>query len=148
MVLAGQIIIALLGFSGFLLANYIYDTKKSSSPLVCPLEGSCETVIYSDYSKILGIPVEILGTIYYGIITLSYFLFAFSPASMPEMSWYLILGLSLVAFLFSIYLTAVQAFLLKHWCTWCLISAGISTIIFIISYYLSSTRVLELMQNL
>ncbi|HEY4490255.1 MAG TPA: vitamin K epoxide reductase family protein [Candidatus Paceibacterota bacterium] len=148
MILIAQIIIVLLGFSGFLLANYIHDTKRTSTPLVCPLEGNCETVIHSDYSKFLGIPVEVLGVLYYSVITLAYFLFAFFPSSMPEVSLYFTLILSLIAILFSIYLTAIQAFILKHWCTWCLISAGISSVIFIISYYISSAKILELVQNL
>lgn len=141
-----EIVIALLGFSGFLLASYIRDTKKSSTPLVCPLEGSCETVVHSKYSFFLGIPVELLGIIYYGFVTLAYFFYAFFPGIMPGIISYLILGLSTAAFLFSLYLTAVQSFLLKHWCTWCLISAGICTAIIILASYHSSDQILELVK--
>jgi uncharacterized membrane protein len=148
MFMLAEILIALLGFCGFLLANYIRDTKKGATPLVCPLEGSCETVIHSDYSKFLGIPVELIGIFYYGLVTLSYFLFAFFPTIMPSLTSYIILGITTVAFVFSLYLTAVQSLLIKHWCTWCLISAGICTVIFIIATYASSSRVLELIQNL
>jgi len=43
--------------------------------------------------------------------------------------------LTLGAFLFSGYLTFIQAFSLKQWCTWCLGSAGLSTTIFILSSF-------------
>ncbi len=148
MLTIAEVIVALLGFSGFLLANYIRDTKKNATPLVCPLEGSCETVIYSKYSKIMNVPVELLGVIYYGFITLVYFLFAFFPNVIPEEFSYVTLGLTVAAFLFSIYLTAVQSLLLKHWCTWCLISAGICTTIFLIVFYFSNEKILEIVQSL
>jgi len=148
MLTIAEIIVSLLGFSGFLLANYIRDTKKNAAPLVCPLEGSCETVIYSKYSKIMNVPVELLGIFYYGLVTLSYFLFAFFPHVMPETVVYIVLALTLCAFLFSVYLTAIQAILLKHWCTWCLISAGICTVIFIIVFYFSSEKILEILSSL
>ena len=37
---------------------------------------------------------------------------------------------SVCAFAFSIYLTLLQAFVLKNWCTWCIISACICASIF------------------
>lgn len=147
MIMVLEIVVALLGFSGFLLANYIRDTKKTSVPLVCPLEGSCETVVHSKYSNFLGIPVEMIGILYYGLITLVYFLLAFSPDILPDIFSYIIIGLSITAFLFSLYLTAIQSILLKHWCTWCLISAGICTAIFLLTSYISSSKILELIQN-
>jgi uncharacterized membrane protein len=44
-----------------------------------------------------------------------------------------VLAISVGAFLFSLYLTGVQAFKIKSWCTWCLTSAAISTTIAIVS---------------
>ena len=138
--------ISLLAFSGYLLANYIRDTKKSETPLVCPLEGSCETVVHSEYAKIMDIPVELIGIFYYAAITLTYFLFAFFPDIMPTFASYVTLGISTVAFLFSLYLTSVQSFILKHWCTWCLMSAGWCTIIFIIATYLDRDLIIEFLK--
>jgi uncharacterized membrane protein len=142
----GKIIIMALGFGGFLLANYILDTKKTSKPLVCPLEGSCETVLQSEYSKILGIPVEILGVLYYGFITLFYFLLSFFPSVLPEQLYLIVVALTACAFLFSIYLTVVQSILIKHWCTWCLVSAFICSIIFILAIYIANTEIIELLR--
>ena len=59
------ILIILLGIVGFSIASYIYNKKRNKKKLICPIHSNCEQVINSNYSKILGIPVEILGIIYY-----------------------------------------------------------------------------------
>ncbi len=125
--------ICILGLVGFLIATYIYGKKKSKKKLVCPRYSNCDTVIHSDYSKLFGIRVEVLGMIYYLFIGSVYSIVFVANA------WSATLGLILVsssmcAVLFSIYLVSIQAFVLKHWCVWCLSSAFISILIFILSY--------------
>jgi uncharacterized membrane protein len=127
------LIIALLGLGGFYLAYYISHHKKRAT-LVCPLNGSCDTVVTSSYSKLFGIPVEILGMAYYGLIAISYGTLFFVPNEAPSILPPLAMALTAIAFCFSIYLTAVQALVLKHWCTWCLFSAGICTAIFVLVF--------------
>ncbi len=126
-------VIVLLGLIGFFIATYIYGKKKAKKKLVCPRRSNCDTVIHSDYSKILGIPVEVLGMIYYFFIGSIYsivFVFNFwSP-----LTGFIILGVSMSAVLFSIYLVSMQAFVIKQWCVWCLCSAFISILIFVLSY--------------
>lgn len=125
--------IGVLGLTGFLIATYIYGKKKAKKKLVCPRYSNCDTVIHSDYSKIAGIPVELLGMIYYAFIGSIYsFVFILRLWSIPL--GIIILGISGCAVVFSLYLVSIQAFVLKHWCLWCLFSACISTIIFVISY--------------
>lgn len=123
-------ILIFAAFGGFLLAFYIRHKKRTHETLICPLNSSCDAVIYSDYSKFLGIPVEILGLLYYGLIAVSYALFLAVPALALPIAIFGALVLTAAAFMFSLYLTFIQAFAIKQWCTWCLISAGICTIIF------------------
>lgn len=144
---AGKILIALLGFAGFLLAGYIRKHKQKMTPLVCPLEGSCESVVHSDYSRILGIPVELLGMIYYSLIAILYSLSVIYPAMVNANVSYIVLGVSIIAFLFSAYLTAVQAFVLHHWCTWCLFSAGICTAIFLLALIVMNQNIVNVFIN-
>ena len=125
--------ICLLGLSGFLIASYIYNKKKGKKKLICPMRSNCDTVTHSDYSKILGIPVELLGMVYYIFIGCSYsFVFILGLWSYPI--GIVLLGISICAVLFSLYLVSMQAFVIKHWCTWCLFSALISLLIFVFSY--------------
>ena len=133
---AFDVIIIFLAFVGYLIAAYIRHHKKNSKErLVCPLKANCDEVIHSDYSKFLGFSVEILGMSYYGFVAVAYGLFVIFPITTISPIVFIVHSISAVAFLFSIYLTLVQAFAIKNWCTWCLISASISASIFLISFF-------------
>jgi len=123
--------IFVLGVSGFFLSKYIYNKKRQGNPLVCPVRFDCNTVVNSDYSRILGIPVEILGMVYYVFIALSHFLFLVIPNSSPQILILFMVIASFLAFLFSIYLIGVQVFVLKKGCSWCFVSAFLCILIFI-----------------
>lgn len=129
-----EIIIITLGVLGFLLCVHIYKKKRSPKPLVCPLKGDCDSVLKSDYSTLFGIGLEVYGLLYYGTVTVSYTVMYFYPEFHIPLVYLPILGVSIGAFLFSLYLTGVQAFKIKSWCTWCLTSAAISTAIAIVSF--------------
>lgn len=118
---------------GFLLSSYILYVKHCDKPMVCPTGSSCETVIYSEYSKFFGIPLEYLGMLYYGLLVGVYTLLVISPSSVPPLLLFGVLYITAAAFLFSVYLTSIQAFVLRQWCMWCLLSAVFSTTIFIVS---------------
>ncbi len=129
-----RIAIFILGVSGFLVAWHIYKHKKpNKSPLVCPLKFDCHTVVHSDYSKFFGVPVEILGMLYYGFIFVSYLLLIFLPHDLPSLLVGFLATLSVIAFLFSLYLIGVQIFILKKGCFWCFVSAFICILIFILT---------------
>lgn len=121
-------------FAGFLLAFYIRHKKKAKEGLICPIGADCDAVIYSEYSKFFGIPVEMLGLFYYGIVAVSYGVFLVLPQLAGISAVFGILVISASAFLFSLYLTFIQAFALKQWCTWCLTSAGLCTLIFAFAF--------------
>lgn len=127
-------IVIILSLAGFLLASYINNKKKKQRPLVCPLKSNCDSVINSDYSRILGIKLEVLGIVYYTFIAMGYGilnLFIEIPFNaLPN----ILLVISFFAFIFSLYLISVQAFVLRQWCTWCLVSALFCTLIFILSF--------------
>src|SRR3989344_5649429 len=108
--------ISFAAIGGFGVALYIYRTKKHRKELVCPIGSDCNAVINSRYSKFLGVSLEYWGMFYYALIFLSYLIMFTSGA-----------------FLFSLYLLFAQAFILKQWCIWCLLSATLSIVIFIIS---------------
>lgn len=133
--------IFVLGFCGFLVARHIHNHKNSNkAPLVCPIRFDCNTVVHSDYSKLLGIPVEIFGMLYYSLVAISYFAFIFMPFALPLYFTNFIIILSLFAFFFSVYLIGIQIFVLKKGCSWCIVSAIISACIFILTiltYHLS-----------
>jgi uncharacterized membrane protein len=128
-----ELCIITLSFCGFILAGYIHNTKQKKKKLICPLRSNCETVIRSDYSKILGIPVEVLGVLYYGLIFAAHVAVLILGSVIPYATPVLF-GLSLCSALFSVYLVSIQAFVIRQWCTWCLCSAFVSLLICAFSY--------------
>ena len=124
-----------LGLAGISIAGYIYYEKTKKKPMVCPLNGKCDVVTGSKYSKFMGVPVEIGGMLYYATIIGGYGIYFFLyGAAWDQLS----LGLQIISgigFIFSAYLTYVQGVILKDWCTWCIGSAIITTIIFTLSFW-------------
>lgn len=128
-----NLILIILSLAGFSLAFFIYYKKCHDHQLVCPLRSDCNVVVRSSYSKFCSLPVEILGMIYFGLIFILQAIFILYPTLSLSMIWLLFsLAISLIAFVFSIYLTAIQLFILRQWCFWCIICACISAAIFIL----------------
>ncbi|MFT5359939.1 MAG: putative membrane protein [Candidatus Paceibacteria bacterium] len=125
----------MVSLGGLFIAYYIYSTKKKNETLVCPLDGSCDTVIKSTYSKFLGLPVDLLGIIYYGVTMLGYLLLFVGLIPYTPVISILSILIAVSGALFSIYLVSIQGFVLKEWCTWCLISAFVSFLIAIFAVY-------------
>jgi len=126
-----NIILILSSLVGFCLAYYIFKSKKSGQKMVCPAKSSCEVVVYSKYSKFFGIPLEILGLLYYGILLINYVFFIIVPFEAHPLIVFAVLLSSTLAFFFSLYLAFIQIFNLKQWCIWCLSSSLLCLIIFI-----------------
>lgn len=129
--LAIYLLIVAAGLIGVTITVNIYKKKHTKKPLVCPFNADCDSVITSDFSSFWGIGLEIYGMCYYGLITLIYGILIFFPQLQNDYLTFVMSVISTSAFLFSLYLTFLQAFILRIWCSWCLMSAGISTSIFI-----------------
>ena len=101
--------------------------------LVCNATRGCETVQTSKWARFLGMPVAAWGLGYYA------FVFALTLvgvqdrfAESRELSLVLVLLTGWGA-LFSAWLTYLEGFAIHAWCQWCLISAAIATLLFVIS---------------
>ena len=108
---------------GICISLYIRTRKQQNVKLVCPREGSCDKVVHSTFSTTLGIDNSVLGLLYYAINAVLYVLAVVSPHLFTTpVLWVMVILTCLGAF-FSLYLIALQAFVIKHWCVWCLGSA-------------------------
>ncbi len=130
-----DILLVCIGFGGFMLARHIWRKKRVGQPLVCPLRTKCELVTHSTYSKIFGIPVEALGMAYYAFVVIFHAVAVVEPAIVSPLAARVSLGVSAAAFFFSLYLVSIQAFVLRQWCTWCLISASLCAAIFAVTFF-------------
>ena len=69
----------------------------------------------------------------YGFLVLLLFLYPLLPTSIARLTQQGVLLISGAAFLFSIYLTGLEAFVIHSWCVWCVLSALLVTGIFVLS---------------
>ena len=137
-----SIVNVVLGIIGLGIAFYIYHKKHHAAPLVCPIGSDCDAVVHSDYAEFFGIPLEKIGLLYYFLITAFYATAFFVPLLNEGMIHFIMLGVTLGSFLFSLYLIAIKAFVLHEWCTWCLGSATVSTLIFVANFFVADLDIM------
>lgn len=95
--------------------------------IYCIIGGKCQDVVTSKFGRTLGINNEILGLLYYFAVLALVLAFLFFPfAGVAGV----ILGISFLATLFSFYLLFLQVFVLRVYCSWCLIAIFINFAIF------------------
>jgi uncharacterized membrane protein len=125
--------IVLLALVGLLVATYLWLYKIGVlGELQCGT-GSCESVQASPYAELLGIPVAFYGVAgYAALIALG--LAGLQPRFAPDRRVGVLLALlATVGFAFSLYLTAIELFVLHALCRWCVVSGTIMTVIWVLS---------------
>lgn len=126
-------IVAALAIAGFFVATYLFLYKIGKiGNLSCSI-GSCETVNLSKWAVLMGAPVAAWGVAFY------VGLFGLSLVSLQD-RYYDSLGMSKIlalvtgfGVLFSAWLTYLELFVIHAICQWCVTSAIIVTVAFIIS---------------
>jgi uncharacterized membrane protein len=114
-----------LSVVGLGIAIYLTYVHYSGIQPVCTAGNSCIKVQTSQWSKLVGIPVALIGLIgYVGIV-------ASLLAPDGEETQLATLGLTLVGFGFSAYLTYRELFSIHAICEWCASSAVILTLLLI-----------------
>ncbi len=104
-------IVTILALLGVGVSIHLTLIKTSDNTFFCTL-GQCGTVQNSKYSEIFGMPVAVLGLIYYiTLLTLNW-----AKLSKLTQAW------ALWGLAFSSYLTIIELFVLKAICGWCVIS--------------------------
>ncbi len=120
-----------LGLVGILDTAYLVAKHYVGGTVKCILAEGCDTVITSSYSMVLGvIPAALLGLLFYSTLFVGVFLVAEDFSLKFRRSLLVWAGLGLA---FSGWFLYVQAFILDAYCTYCLISALNTLLIFITS---------------
>ena len=126
-------LIAVLAMIGMFIALYLTLFKLGKiGALSCSI-GSCETVNTSRWANFMGLPVAAWGVFFY-LDVLILALIGIQPlfARKPVVSWLLALW-SGFGFLFSAWLTYLELFRIHATCIWCVTSAVVVSLIFILS---------------
>jgi uncharacterized membrane protein len=126
-----RMIIAVLALVGVVIAGYMLMYKLGVIAAVACGTGACETVQASPWSNFLGVPVPLIGVGGYATI-LGVALAGVQGSRVGDRrtAWALLL-LTTLALVFSIYLSAVEAFWIGAWCRWCIGSAVVATLLFL-----------------
>jgi uncharacterized membrane protein len=119
-----MVVLALVGIG---VASYLVYVHYSGTKPVCGLGGSCLKVQTSQWSKLAGVPVALIGLVGYIAIFLSLLVRDREETRLAT------LGMTLIGIGFSGYLTYRELFTLHAVCEWCASSAVIMTILFICS---------------
>ncbi len=126
------IVIVCCSIAGFFLSLYIKKEKHGDAHGVCPLGQNCELLTHSRFSRFLGVPLEDIGMLYYGASTFFYLAVLFRD--IPAIALWIALLVSGLSFLFSVYLTGIQMFIIRKWCTLCLGSGALSFLIMVLAF--------------
>ncbi len=121
------LVIALLGFAD---ASYLTIEHFQGVIPPCSVVSGCETVLTSAYSIVAGIPVSLLGALYYLIVAIGIFAYL-DTKNNNILKW--TLSLTVLGLLMSLWFMFVQGFILKAWCLYCLGSATTSILLFILA---------------
>jgi uncharacterized membrane protein len=115
--------IVAVALAGLAVAAYLtYVHYAGLRPLCLSGGGGCETVQTSDYAKLGGVPVALLGLLGYGAILGSVLIP--DDIGVPVGA-----GLALIGFGFSAYLTYRELFTIEAICQWCVLSAVLMTVL-------------------
>jgi uncharacterized membrane protein len=120
---------AIVALIGLIDSIYLTIHHLSGEQVPCSVTGGCETVLTSYYAEIAGIPLAAFGAAAYFLAFSLAILAAFGNRKL----WFLFgVQVSLMA-TFSLWLFYLQAFVIKAFCQFCLLSATVCLTLFVIA---------------
>ena len=124
---------ALVALAGLFVALYLMLYKLGYiGTLVCSV-GSCEVVQTSKWATLLGFPVATWGVAYY-LAVLAVSLVGLVPGFADSLGISrLLAAMTATGLLFSLWLTYLELFVIEAICQWCVVSAVLATLLFVIA---------------
>jgi uncharacterized membrane protein len=126
-----NIFLIILSLIGLVVSIYLWYLYERPYRIECTLS-DCQSVRESEYSNLLGVSLPIWGTLYYvGLIV--YLVFRTIKPELIKINYEdaLFTIATSFGFIFSLYLTFIEAFIIDAFCQWCLISAFVASLIFV-----------------
>lgn len=149
--------ILLVSFLGFADASYLSIKYFVGTPLPCSVLKGCEEVTTSHYSKIIGIPVALLGSFYYLTIfalVFSYLIKSLSfdksdkvDSEMSKKTLMIFARLTVVGLAASLWFVYLQLFVIKAICLYCMFSASTSVTLFVFGIFVLKFNKSRILSN-
>jgi len=120
-------VIAFVAALGIGVATYIAIADSGGGAPACLAGGGgCEAVANSSYSHIAGVNIAIFGIVGYAILLLTAFF-------VNDLARFAGFATALGGFGFSVYLTYLEIYTIEAICQWCVASAVLMTILFLLN---------------
>ena len=120
-----------VAIAGLLVSGYLFITYTTGGPITCGVGHGCDTVRASEYASFFGIPTPAYGLLFYLLLAIGVII-----------RWQRgVLLLTALGLLTSAYLTYLEAFVIHAYCLWCLVSAGLTVIAFMLALLESRKKV-------
>ena len=119
--------IAFLAALGVAVATYVAIVESGGGSPVCLAGGTgCATVAKSSYSHVAGVNIAVFGIVGYALLLAS----AFFANDLARFGGFLV---ALGGFGYSVFLTYVELFKIDAICQWCIGSAVVMAILFLLN---------------
>ena len=120
---------ALLSLLGLTDAIYLTIEHVTGQSVRCTIVAGCSEVLSSSYAVVAGIPLAMIGAAAYFTV----FSLATLAAFGYRVAGNLLTPLIVAMFLVSLWLIYLQAFAIRAFCQFCLLSAGITLLLFVVA---------------
>jgi uncharacterized membrane protein len=124
-----RITLIVLAVVGLAIASYVTYVHYAGIKPACTAGESCTKVQTSVYSKLVGVPVALIGLIGYVAILASLLAPENETTRLATMSF------TLIGFGFSAYLTYRELFSIHAICEWCVASAVVMTVLMLLALW-------------
>ena len=117
-------LVALVALVGLVDASYLTAEHLSGNSVRCMIVSGCDEVLQSSYATVAGgVPVAAVGALAYFVV----FSLATLAAYGYEGARRLLVPLVVVMFLATLWFVYLQAFVIRAYCVYCLLSAAVTT---------------------
>lgn len=119
-----------LALIGLVVAAYLAYVETQSVEAMCGPVGDCNAVQTSTYARLFGVlPLGALGVLAYLLILAAWAVESRATGRVAAVAGLTGFGIALFGTIFSLYLTFLEAFIIRAVCLWCLASAVTITLI-------------------
>jgi uncharacterized membrane protein len=127
-------LVAVVALAGVFVALYLTLYKLGYIGTLACAVGSCEKVQTSKWATFLGFPVGAWGVGYYvGVLAVA--IVGLTPRFMDSLMLSRVLAsCTAIGLLFSLWLTYLELFVIDAICQWCVISAILALLLFVLSW--------------
>lgn len=129
------LLLAALSVAGLATSGYLTYSHYADQPTECAGIGSCEYVQTSEYADVLGVPVALLGALFFvafGVLAVMRYTLGAERLAWAQPAAF---SMAIGGVAFVTYLTYVELFVIDAICPWCVATAVVAGAILAVTAY-------------